>query len=150
MFGLSSLSTKKRQPVDESVNFYTGPQGLSISENVRSILIADEDSNVLNQLSRSFAICAKPYNIHIAQNGWDALRILSNSPVNIMLTALDMPVMNDFDLLDYAKIHYPDTQIFVMSEEEPRTIKDRLDDFRIYGYIRKPLRIEMVYSILRV
>jgi len=37
-----------------------------------------------------------------------------------------------------------------MSEEDQSAISNKLDDLRICGYIRKPLRIEMVYSILRV
>jgi DNA-binding NarL/FixJ family response regulator len=70
--------------------------------------------------------------------------------VNILITALNIPVLNDFDLIDYTKIYCPDTGIFVMSEEDQSAISNKLDDLRICGYIRKPLRIEMVYSILRV
>jgi|GEM_PF-1358447 response regulator RpfG family c-di-GMP phosphodiesterase len=147
MFG---INVKERQLVDKSVNLFNNQQGTNISRNTRSILIVDEDGDVLNQLLQSFAICAKQYNIYIAKNDGDALRVLKSSSVNILLTALDMPVTYDFDLIDYTKIYCPDTRIFVMSEEDPSTIRNRLDDLRIYGYIRKPLRIEMVYSILRV
>ncbi len=70
--------------------------------------------------------------------------------MNILLAALNIPVMHDFELIDLAKHYYPATRIFVMSEEDPSTIKNRLDDLRIYGYIRKPFGIEMIYSILRV
>ena len=104
----------------------------------------------LNQLSQSFAICAKQYNIYLAQNGRAALEVLKTSKVNILLTALNIPVTHDFELPDYTTIYYPATRIFVMAEDDPSTIKNRLDDLRISGYIRKPLRIEMIYSILRV
>ena len=144
------FSVRERQPVDKSINLFYRQQEIDVFRNIRSILIVDEDSDVLKQLSQSFAICAKQYNIYIAKNGSDALKILKTSAVNILLTALNIPVMNDFDLLDYTKIYYPDTRIFVMSEEVPSSQKNRLDDLRVYGYIRKPLRIEMVYSILRV
>jgi DNA-binding NtrC family response regulator len=147
MFG---VNIKERRSVDQSVNVFNRQREISISRITRSILIVDEDGDVLNQLLQSFAICAKQYNIYIAQNDRDALNVLRTSSVNILLTALNMPVMQDFDLIDYTNIYYPETQIFVMSEEDPATIKNRLDDLRIYGYIRKPLRIEMVYSILRV
>ena len=144
------VDVKERPSVDQSVDFFNRQRGTSISRNISSILIVDEDSDVLNQLSQSFAICAKPYNISIARNGKDALKVLGTTSVRIMLTTLNMPLMNDFDLIDYTKIYWPDTRIFVMSEEDPSTIRTRLDDLRIYGYIKKPLRIEMVYCILRV
>jgi DNA-binding NtrC family response regulator len=143
-------NVKGRQSVDQSVNFFDTQRGISALGDTRSILIVDEDGDVLNQLSQSFAICAKQYNICIAQNGRDALRVLKTSSVNILLTALSLPIMANFNLVGYTKIYYPATRIFVMSEEDPSTIKKKLDDLSICGYIRKPLRIEMIYSVLRV
>jgi DNA-binding NarL/FixJ family response regulator len=58
--------------------------------------------------------------------------------------------MHDFELIKYAKYQYPDTRMIVMSAEDPSAIKNGLDDWGIYGYIRKPFRVEMIYSVLRV
>ena len=145
MFGV-----KERQAVGQSANFFNEPHEITAFRNILSILIVDEDRDVLNQLSQSFAICAKQYNIYLAQNGKEALEVLKTSKVNILLTAIDIPVMHDFELPDYAKLHYPATRIFVMGPDDLSQIKNRLADLRIAGYIRKPLRIEMIYSILRV
>ena len=145
MFGV-----KERQAAVQSNNFFNRPYEIGAYVNIGSILIVDEDRDVLNQLSQSFAICAKQYNIYVAQNGRDALEVLKTSSVTILLTALNIPVMHDFELPDYTKLYYPATRIFVMAEDDPSTIKNRLDDLRISEYIRKPLRIEMIYSILRV
>src|ERR1700690_1771936 len=145
MFGV-----KDRQAVVQSDNFFNRPYEIGAYGRISSILIVDEDRDVLNQLSQSFAICAKQYNIYVAQNGRDALDVLKTSSVNILLTALNIPVMHDFELPEYVKLYYPATRIFVMAEDDPSTIENRLADLRISGYVRKPLRIEMIYSILRV
>ncbi len=145
MFGV-----KVRQTATQSANFFNKPYEIGAYGNIRSILIVDQDHDVLNQLSQSFAICAKQYKIYLAQNGRDALEVLKTSSVNILLTALNIPVMHDFELPDYTKLYYPATRILVMAEDDPSTIKSRLNDLIISGYIRKPLRIEMIYSILRV
>ena len=145
MFGV-----KDRQAVAQSANFFNAPHKIGAYVNIRSVLIVDEDRDVLNQLSQSFAICAKQYNIYLSQNGRDALEVLRTSKVNILLTALNVPGTQDFELPDYTTIYYPATRIFVMAEDDPSTIKNRLADLRISGYIRKPLSIEMIYSILRV
>jgi DNA-binding NtrC family response regulator len=145
MFGV-----KERQSVDQSANFFNKPHEISLLSRTHGILIVDDDREVLSQLAQSFAICAKQYNIYTAQSGRDALKVLGKSSVNILLTALNIPIMHDFELIDYTKHYYPATRIFVMSEEDPSVMKNRLDDLRIYGYIKKPIRIEMVYSILRV
>jgi response regulator RpfG family c-di-GMP phosphodiesterase len=145
MFGV-----KERHSVVQSANVFDESHAIGTLRNIRSILIVDEDRDVLNQLSQSFAICAKQYNIYLAQNGRDALEVLRTSKVNILLTALNVPGTQDFELPDYTTIYYPATRIFVMAEDDPSIIKNRLADLRISGYIRKPLRIEMIYSILRV
>ena len=148
MFGV-----KERPSIDQSVRFINKPhtiRDIRVVTNIHSILIVDEDRDLLNQLFESFTICAKQYKIHTAQSGMDALEVLKNDSVNILLTALNVPVMHGFRLIDYAKVHYPSTQIFVMSEEDPSATENRLDDLRICGYIRKPFRIEMIYSILRI
>jgi two-component system, response regulator YesN len=147
---MGDAKVKKRQSVGQSANSADAHQAISVFSNVRSILIVDEDTDVLKQLSQSLAVCAKQYNIYTAQNGKDALKILKTSSVNILLTALDLPVIRGFDLVDYVKKYYPAMRIVVMSEEDPSAIKKRLDCLRIHGYIRKPFRIEMIYSILRV
>ena len=141
---------KETQVVDRSAKFFNESFEIGAFRNIRGILIVDEDRNTLNQLSQSFAICAKQYNTYLAQNGRDALEVLKTSSVNILLTALNIPGMHDFELPEYVKLYYPGTRIFVMAEDDPATIKNRLDYLRISGYIRKPLRIEMIYSILRV
>ncbi|HTZ18242.1 MAG TPA: response regulator [Dissulfurispiraceae bacterium] len=144
------LTIRERMSVDQSTNFVDTPGEIGLSSNVRSILIADEDRDVLNQLSQSFAICAKQYNIYTAQNCKDALEVLKTSSVNIFIAALNISTMHDFLLIDYAKYHHPATKLFVMSEEDPSFIKKILGNLNIYGYISKPIRIEMVYSILRI
>jgi DNA-binding NtrC family response regulator len=144
------LGVRERQSVDQSADYFNKLPEISVSGHPDSILIADEDRDVLNQLSQSFALCAKQYNIYTAQTGRYALEVLKTSSVNILIAALNIPVMHDFELIDFAKYYYPATRIFVMSKEDPSTIKNRLDDLRICGYIRKPFRIEMIYSILRV
>jgi DNA-binding NtrC family response regulator len=143
------FSIRDRQSTDQLANFVNKPHEIGVSDHISSILIADEDRDVLNQLAQSFAICAKQYHIYTAQNGHDALQVLKNSSVNILLAALNIPLMHDFELIDYTKYYYPATRLFVMSEEDPSTIKNRLHALQICGYVRKPIRIEMVYSVLR-
>ena len=79
------FAVKERHSVVQSANVFNESHLIGTLRNIRSILIVDEDRDVLNQLSQSFAICAKQYNIYLAQNGRDALEVLKTSKVNILL-----------------------------------------------------------------
>jgi len=145
MLGIREDSSLNDQP-----NLLHSLNQTRLYNGVSSILIADEDPGVLAQLSYSFALCAKHYNVYTTQTGKAAAQVLKTCTVNILLTALNVPVMRNFELIYYTKYYYPDTKIFAMSEKEPREVQNILDDSKVNGYIRKPLSIELIYSTLRI
>ena len=136
------------QSIDHEFN--NNPCEVNVSRNSSNILVVDADRNVLHQLSQSFAICAKHYNILTASNGVEAVEILQSFQVDILLTDFLMAAINGFSLMDYSRFYYPATRIFVMSEGDSSEIRNKLSDFEINGYISKPYRIEMIYSVLRI
>jgi DNA-binding response OmpR family regulator len=144
------FTVKVSKPVDRTAGFINKPREIDVSINTRNILVVDADRNVLNQISQSFAICAKHYNILTAHNGREAVETLQSNPVDILLTDLHVAAMNGFSLMDYTRFYYPATRIFVMSEGDPSTLKNILSNLGICGYISKPYRIEMIYSVLRI
>jgi CheY-like chemotaxis protein len=138
------------QSIDPAVEFNNQPREVYVSRNSGNILVVDADRNVLKQLSQSFAICAKHYNILTASNGLEAVEILKSFQIDILLTDFHMAGVSGYSLIDLTKLYYPTAQIFVMSEGDSSDIKNKLSDLGISGYISKPYRIEMIYSVLRI
>jgi len=60
-----------------------------------SILIVDDNADMLYFLSRSFN---EEYNIMVAKNGKEALRILNKEEVSIIISDWIMPIMNGIEL----------------------------------------------------
>ena len=144
------ISASPYQTIEQKTHFFQNPSKKSLFGDENNILFVDDDCNVLDRLSKSFAICARHYNTFTARNGKEAIEVLQSFPVKILLTALHMPVMNGFSLMNYTKIYYPATRTFVMSADEPSTIINKLTAAGIDGYIKKPFAIETIYSILRL
>ncbi len=138
------------QSIDHAAEFDNQPCVVHVSRNGSTILVVDADRNVLKQLSQSFAICAKHYNILTASNGSEAMEILQSFQVDILLTDFHMTAVSGYSLIDLTRLYYPTAQIFVMSEGDSSEIKNKLSDLGISGYISKPYRIEMIYSVLRI
>ncbi len=138
------------QKSEQRVAFFQTPSEKSVSRNSNNILIVDDDCEILARLSQSFAMCAKHYHILTAKNGKEAIEVLQSFPVDILLTALHMPVMNGFSLMSYTTIYYPATRTFVMSRDEPSAVINKLPESGIHGYIKKPFAIETIYSTLRL
>jgi YesN/AraC family two-component response regulator len=135
---------------EQNVEFFQNASQSSALSNRNYILIVDDDCDILDRLSQSFAICASHYTILTARNGREAIGVLQSYPVNILLTALHMPVMNGFSLMNYTNNYYPSTRTFVMSGDEPSAVMNNLPSSGIHGYIKKPFAIETIYSMLRL
>ena len=52
---------------------------------------------------------------HTASNGEEALAILAQQPMDLLITDIMMPVMDGLQLLERVKASYPDLQVIVIS-----------------------------------
>ena len=58
----------------------------------------------------------KVYHFYFARHGLDALDIVKNHPdISVVLSDLNMPEMNGFELLKALKINYPYLKIVILS-----------------------------------
>lgn len=78
-----------------------------------SILVVDDEvriTRILNDLFR-----AKGYKIHIAHNGRDALQIIENQCPDMVISDINMPGMDGFELLTLIDEKYPDIKRILMT-----------------------------------
>lgn len=80
---------------------------------MRTILYVDDD-----QLMRKFAMAAlasPSLTVITSPDGFDALRILAEQPIDLLITDIRMPDMNGFELAHQAKLLLPDLKIIYLS-----------------------------------
>jgi two-component system, NtrC family, response regulator PilR len=103
-----------------------------------SILVVDDESMMRNLLDR--ILSRDGYHVLSAEDGQDALRVLENETVDIIISDLKMPRMNGFDLLKAVKQKYPGVAMIMMTAYgDTYTVKDAL----LLGadeYITKPFK----------
>ncbi len=76
-----------------------------MSDSNKILLCVDDEILVLNALKRSLR--NEPYELLCAQSAEEAIAILKNKQVHIVLTDYRMPNMSGLELIQYIKTHYP-------------------------------------------
>lgn len=78
-----------------------------------SILIVDDEEQIRKSLAMHFRL--RGYTVETAANGKEALEILANTRIFVVITDLRMPVMEGIDLLRHIKQDYPLIRSIVMT-----------------------------------
>lgn len=109
---------------------------------MKNLLLVDDERMFLMSLSESLRQTLENINVITAENGEEAMRILNTMPVDFLLTDLQMPVMNGFDLLSYVREFYPSIPAIVMTAHVNGSIMERLALLGFSDVMEKPLEFE--------
>ena len=80
----------------------------------KTLLVAEDDRSTLS-LYRAGLKGLQGFKILMAENGGQALEMLRQEPVHVLVTDLNMPVMDGFNLIAKASRFYPQVPIIVMT-----------------------------------
>ena len=85
-----------------------------------------------------------------ASNGKEALQVLSNHWVDLILSDIHMPVMDGFELLEAISEDevWRDLPVVLITTESSPERQKRALELGARGYIRKPFRPEEIRSVL--
>lgn len=111
---------------------------------MKNILVVDDEETILVTLVEWFA-SAHPvanYNVMVANNGIEAIKILSSFKIDLLITDLNMPKMDGFELLLHMNNDYPATPIIVMSAFATPDIKNKVKNLGVLLFIPKPFSTE--------
>ena len=80
-----------------------------------SVLIVDDDPEQARSLQRLFAKVRPDLTVLSATSGVAATELMQRQVVDLVLTDLQMPDMDGFQLLIWVNEHCPETAVFTMS-----------------------------------
>ncbi len=110
-----------------------------------SILIVDDDKITREILSISLS---DDYTTFTARDGQDALEILSNNEMDIVLSDLIMPGLNGIDLLE--RINLLDNKPVVIFLTGNATVETAVQAMKMgaYDYVTKPINVEKLVLLI--
>lgn len=108
----------------------------------KKILIVDDEETLTFSLYQSFQLWNQHYDVATAASGDEALKKLTASDFDLVITDISMPGMSGIELLSQIKAHYPKTEVIIMTaygSEEKR--EEALRNGARY-YLEKPFEIK--------
>ena len=103
----------------------------------QTLLIVDDEDNILRSLKR--LLHRDGYQILTATQGKDALELLAKYEVAVLMSDQRMPEMTGIELINKAKILYPDLVCLLLSGyTENRFVQDAEAKKNIYQFLSKP------------
>lgn len=117
------------------------------------ILVVDDDEAIRRNLRKTLE--GWGCQVEEANNGRAALALLAKTPARLVLSDIDMPEYDGFDLLDAVLQQHPETSVIMVSGMSHDTIIDEALARGAVGYVQKPFRVpelksQVTYALRRM
>ncbi|MCD0489577.1 response regulator [Pedobacter sp. MC2016-14] len=117
-----------------------------------NILYVDDEVHNLNAFKASFRRC---FNVFTADSAADALAVLKEESIHVIVTDQRMPVMTGIEFLESIIEKYPDPiRILLTGYSDINAVIDAINKGQVYLYITKPwqddelrLNLERAYEV---
>ncbi len=102
-----------------------------------AILIVDDHPQIRNYISE---VLAEDYNIYLSSNGWEALELLKEQKISLIVTDLMMPVMDGFVLISSLKKEaaFKHIPVIVVSARSSTGDREKALEMGVNDYMIKP------------
>ena len=107
-----------------------------------SILVVDDEESILTSLSS--ILQDEGYEVTVAMNGAEAVRVYTMEPPDLMLLDIWMPEMDGMETLRRVRELVPTAQVMMMSGHGSIETAVKAIKLGAYDYIEKPLSLENV------
>jgi DNA-binding response OmpR family regulator len=113
----------------------------------RQLLVVDDNEAVRDVLSKTLAFLG--YDVSLAGNGIEAGKLFLNGSYDLVITDLQMPLMNGWELARLIKERSPHTPVMVVSGACDETHRGKTNMNCVDAIIPKPFRLKEIEGTVR-
>lgn len=107
-----------------------------MSEHKEEILVVDDEVEIIKSLRRQFM---RQYNVNVATNAEEALEILKEKSVKVIISDQRMPGMNGSEFLAEVEKNYPDSiRMLLTGYADINAVIQAVNEGHIFRYVTKP------------
>lgn len=129
---LSALQRDESEPMNEKAK--------------HPILLVDDEPEILYSLQ---GLLRREFELYTAENGKQALEILQQHPIHVIMSDQRMPEMTGVQLMHRVKTEHPDAiRIVFTGYADIRAVIDAINNVGLYRYITKPWDPDELIEVL--
>jgi response regulator RpfG family c-di-GMP phosphodiesterase len=104
--------------------------------NKHPILLVDDEPEILFSLR---GLLRREFELHTAERGAQALEILRQHPIHVIMSDQRMPEMTGVELLRRARAEFPQAiRILFTGYADIKSVIEAINEARVYRYLTKP------------
>src|SRR4030066_1530200 len=120
----------------------------SVMECTHSLLLVDDEENILNSLKRTFR--KEQYKIVTAKSGLEGLSVIGKEKISLVLSDYRMPGMEGVEFLNEVRQKSPDTiRMMLTGYADMQSVMNAINHGEVYRFITKPWDDEEIRFIVR-
>lgn len=132
------------ETTEEAKQSAASKAGQSIS---RRILVAEDNEAIQGVVSKILEFMG--FEVALAENGVEALSLFIESSFDLVLTDLEMPVMDGWSLTHCIKERSPNTPVVLMTGADRETALKKVARALVDSVLFKPFKFEDLQSTVR-
>jgi CheY-like chemotaxis protein len=122
-----------------------------MANELKRVLVVDDEDDLTWSISKHLAKDKNKYELICVNSGKKALDVLSQLPVELVISDIRMPEISGMELLIKIKESYPRTKVIIMTAYGSSEIQEEANKHGCLKYIEKPFEInELREFILNV
>jgi DNA-binding response OmpR family regulator len=124
-----------------------GPHPLPALGRRKQVLVADDNEGVRDLLSEALSLWG--YDVTLAGNGIEAGKLFFTGSYDLVITDLQMPLLNGWELARLIKERSPNTPVVVVSGACDERHWKKVDMNCVDAIIPKPFRLKEIEGAIR-
>lgn len=120
-------------------------------EQKKTVLLCDDNQVILFMLKKLITVKTEKLKVITAIDGIEALKIMRNQPIDYLITDIEMPHMDGWQLIENLKIKGFDMKkVVVISAQVESKLTPLAQKHGILKYYLKPIMPEDIEEIIRL
>lgn len=112
-----------------------------------TVLVVDDETNVRLPVCRTLSRFDGIHEVLDAANGMEAIELLKQKPIQLVITDIRMPAVDGLELAEYVRRHSPQTDVYVLTGHAEFDYAMKAMQHQVAAYLLKPLSKEKLYEV---